>query len=98
MANEIRRINGSLSVVRKINGTIGSQGRIGGSINRATREYTTVYEGPYSVIPKAYFEQILETAHKYMTDDVTVAKVPYYETSNLSDGITVYIAEDINNG
>lgn len=94
MANEIRRINGTLSVVRRINGTIGSQGRVGGSINRATREYATVYEGPYSVIPKAYFEQTLETAQKYMTDDVTVSQVPYYETSN-NYGTTVYIANEV---
>lgn len=41
MANEIRRINGTLTSMRSINGTIGSQGRVGGSLNRATVEYRT---------------------------------------------------------
>ena len=93
-----RRINGTLTVVRRINGQIGRQNRIGGSINRAQREYATVYEGPYTVTPLAHYEQTLETANKTLVDDVRVLKVPYYETSNLYDGITVYIAEDINNG
>lgn len=55
----------------------------------------TPYSGPYEVTPKAYDEQILETAHKYLTQNVTVYEVPYYETSNLS-GETVYIASEVN--
>lgn len=54
-----------------------------------------VYAGPYSVTPKAGTAQTLSTAGKQMTEDVTVAKVPYYETSNTS-GTTVYIAEETN--
>ena len=53
------------------------------------------YEGPYEVTPKAWDEQVLETAHKLMTDDVTVFRVPYYETINLFDGKTAYIAEEV---
>lgn len=54
------------------------------------------YEGAYEVTPKAWKEQILPTKNKIMDDDVTVFKVPYYETSNVHDGLTVFIAEDIN--
>lgn len=54
-----------------------------------------VYAGPYSVTPKAGTAQTLSTAGKQMTEDVTVAKVPYYETSNTS-GTTVYIAQEAN--
>lgn len=50
------------------------------------------YQGAYEVTPLARTEQTLETANKLMTDDVTVHKVPYYETSN-PYGTTVYIAE-----
>lgn len=55
---------------------------------------TDVYEGEYVVVPKAHESTILETRDKTMTDDVTVTKVPYYETSNLT-GETVYIAAEV---
>lgn len=53
------------------------------------------YEGPYEITPKAWLDQTLETEGLLMTDDVTVFKVPYYETSNLFDGKTAYIAEEV---
>lgn len=53
------------------------------------------YEGPYEVTPKAWNDQTLETEGLLMTDDVTVFKVPYYETINLFDGKTAYIAEEV---
>lgn len=53
------------------------------------------YEGPYEVTPKAHEEQILPTNNKAMSDDVTVHMVPYYETSNLFDGKTAYIASEV---
>ena len=52
------------------------------------------YEGEYVITPKAYDEQILETKDKIMSNDVVVLKVPKYETTNLSGGYTVYIAEE----
>lgn len=54
------------------------------------------YEGEYTVTPKAHEEQTLETKDKLMAENVTVVKIPYYETSNVFDGLTVFIAEDIN--
>lgn len=54
-----------------------------------------LYEGPYEVTPRAHSEIVLETKNKTMEDDVTVHKVPYYETTNLYDGKTAYIAEDL---
>lgn len=50
------------------------------------------YSGAYEVTPMADTEQVLATRNKHMTDDVTVHKVPYYETTN-DHGTTVYIAE-----
>lgn len=55
---------------------------------------TATYDGEYIVTPKTV-EQTLGTAEKFMTDDVTVREIPYYEVSNTS-GITVYIADNIN--
>ncbi len=51
------------------------------------------YEGSYDITPLAYYEQILPTKDKMCDDDIMVRRVPYYETSNLSGGNTVYIAD-----
>ena len=60
------------------------------------REYvdTEVYDGAYEVTPQAHEEQILPTKNKRMTDDVTVLRVPYFETSNIY-GNTVFIASEV---
>lgn len=55
---------------------------------------TELYAGEYNVIPKAAEEQRLPCAGKKMEKDVTVQRVPYYETSN-DTGITVYIASEV---
>jgi hypothetical protein len=49
------------------------------------------YTGTYEVIPQAWQDVSLETAGKKMEQDVTVHKIPYYETSNPQGGMTVYI-------
>ena len=55
------------------------------------------YEGPYTVTPQAHNNQVLGTSGLYMTNNVTVFKVPYFEVSN-EKGLTVYIAQEVNNG
>lgn len=61
-----------------------------------TREYVDaeIYDGEYTVTPQAHEEQILQTKNKRMTDDVTVLRVPYFETSNIY-GNTVFIASEV---
>ena len=53
------------------------------------------YEGPYEVIPSAHEAKVLETQGLAMQDDVTVIKIPYFETANLFDGRTAYIANEV---
>ncbi len=55
---------------------------------------TELYTGEYDIVPKAAEEQKLPCAGKKMEKDITVQKVPYYETSN-DTGITVYIASEV---
>ena len=52
------------------------------------------YMGDLTVTPKAYLEQVLETAYKMMPGNVTVLEVPYFETHNES-GMTAYIANEV---
>lgn len=51
---------------------------------------TPSYQGEYIVTPKPFTNKVLETNGFRMTDDVTVLKIPYYQTSNES-GYTIYI-------
>ena len=50
----------------------------------------------YEVVPNAFNTQVLPTANKVLKKDIVVQKVPYFETSNNYDGVTVYIAEEVN--
>ena len=51
------------------------------------------YEGPYEVVPKVE-AQTLHTKQKYMTQNVTVLSVPFYEADN-QNGTTIYIASEV---
>lgn len=53
------------------------------------------YDGDYIVTPKAYDQTVLETDGLYMRDNVVVLEVPYFETSNLQNGYTVYIGSEV---
>lgn len=48
------------------------------------------YEGDVDITPSPSSDITLETEGYLMDSDVTVRKIPYYETSNES-GITIYI-------
>lgn len=48
------------------------------------------YTGEYTVTPQPFDETVLDTHQKLLTDDITVLKIPYFETSN-EHGNTVYI-------
>lgn len=51
------------------------------------------YDGPYEVVPKVE-AQTLHTKQKYMTQDVMVLSVPFYEADN-KNGTTIYIASEV---
>ena len=46
-------------------------------------------------VSKAFEDSYLETKNKRLRDNIHVKEIPYYETSNLSDGVTVYIGSEI---
>lgn len=91
-------LSGKLTSSGLLHGSlVGDHHKIQGTLTIPSVVGAEAYDGPYEVTPKAWNDQILATDGKMMTDDVTVFKVPYYETSNIFDGLTVFIAED-NNG
>lgn len=51
-----------------------------------------IYTGSYEVTPQ-FHEQILETAHKVMRNDVKIKNIPITTVSNTSGGRTLIIGE-----
>ncbi len=88
-------LSGTISVETVLSGTVEVEQTIDGIMQLPdTVPWSPVYDGNYVVTPLAHAEQVLPTNNKRMTDDVTVLRVPYYETSN-EHGLTVYIASGV---
>ena len=86
-------LSGKMSGESVLKGTLSSGESLSGSIC-VTREYAA-YSGDYKVVPKASGSQILNTANKVLKEDILVTEVPYWETSNESNGTTAYIAKEV---
>lgn len=85
--NNDLHISGQLSKeLQEVCGTI-SPGNAPAPLPPSEDDYT----GEYFVVPLADEQIILDTKYKRMLKDVTVDKIPYYETSNPSNGYTVII-------
>lgn len=52
------------------------------------------YTGSYEITPKVDV-QTMPTAHKFMTDDVTVKAIPIFDVSNDAGGNTIFIASEV---
>lgn len=53
-----------------------------------------LYDGEYEITPKVD-EQLIPTAQKFLTKDMTVKKIPYFDVGNTAGGSTVYIANEV---
>lgn len=51
------------------------------------------YDGPYEVTPMVNTSQILPTANLFLSENVNVNQIPYYEVSNPSGGKTATIGD-----
>ncbi len=86
-------IKGSLTNTLSISGSLSKIGNVSGQLSTERVDSDVeYYKGIYSVTPLADKQTILKTKHKNMIDDVTVLEIPYYVTSNQSDGYTVIIS------
>ena len=79
--------DGELSNLLELDGELGIFTNSGGSVY-------PIYDGATEVTPRAYHEVVLDTNGKLMPSDVTVLRVPYFETHN-PDGMTAYIANEV---
>lgn len=87
-------INGTLADVVNIQCSISGTLDLSASIQAPDHIDIDTYDGTCVIIPLADAETVMPTKGKFMPDDVTVKKVPYFETSNES-GYTVYIASEV---
>lgn len=85
-------LTGHISGLCTLSGELSCKGGLSGKLSAAI-DYNA-YSGEYEVVPSAFSNQVLSTANKVLKKDMTVLKVPYFETSNIQNGITVYIAEE----
>lgn len=83
-------LSGRISSGCTLSGTLSCEGGLSGKVS-IPNNYKR-YDGNYEAVPNAFNTQTLPTANKLLTQDIVVKKVPYYETSNIQQGITVYIA------
>ena len=96
ITNALETLSGSIVAEVSLSGILSCAGGLSGKVS-VTKEYDD-YEGEYKIIPKTFAEQVLPTSNRVLKEDVIVKEVPFYETSNDSGGITVYIGKDIENG
>ena len=64
------------------------------AVTRTSAGDAPVYDGPYEVTPKVT-AQTLQTAQKFMQEDVSVRAIPYFDVSNQAGGNTIYIANEV---
>lgn len=78
----------------KLNGYISSSSGISGSISAGDGPIHDTYNGETEINPSTKSDKILLTKDKILNEDIRVKKIEYVETSNLSNGVTVYIGVD----
>lgn len=85
--------------IGSIVGNLTSGGEIIGTLDvgfTARREENETYDGDYEVTSHPFESYELQTKDKLMVKNLTVSEIPYWETSNTSDGLTVYIGTEVN--
>lgn len=81
--------------MEKLYGTLSAtSATLHGTLSARSVAGVEIYDGEYTVHSEAHEVQTLPTANKHLIKNITVEKIPYYETSNLSDGITIYIGDE----
>nr|DAL30398.1 MAG TPA_asm: hypothetical protein [Caudoviricetes sp.] len=82
--------------MEKLHGTMSAiSATLHGTLSAQSVIEADIYDGEYTVHSEAHEVQTLPTANKHLVKNITVKKIPYFETSNLSDGITAYIGSEV---
>ena len=87
------QITANINIDGTITGKISDKLQVSASISEANKVTanlnfpevvinSNVYDGEYIITPSTDTDQVLETKHTYLDGNVTVLKIPTYETSN----------------
>lgn len=82
-----------IQALGSLSGKLSGSGSLKGTITISATGRADAYTGDYEVTPQAFQSQTLETANKLLKENIVIGPIPYYETSNESDGMTAYIAK-----
>lgn len=85
------RLKGILSVSGQLSCSLSSSPIVG---ELTIAGNVPAYQGDYVVTPRPFDDQVLECKGLMMAENVLVSRVPYWETSNQQDGLTVFIADE----
>lgn len=84
-------LTGSLVPIGSLNGAMSPMPDLKGNLSTLLMGGHEVYTGEYTITPKPFDENVLETKNKALVNDVVIKPIPMYETGNESNGYTVYI-------
>ena len=84
-------LTGTLDAQNTLTGALNTRNTLAGILNTYVPKTGQQYKGLYKIKPLADYDVILKTKNKLLEEDITVLKIPYYETSNTFDGLTVVI-------
>lgn len=89
----IHKISGNISVLQLIGMLNDEHTKIIGTttIPKQMSDHER-YDGGFEIVPNTHSDIVLATKQKLVTDDITVFKIPTYETSN-TFGTTFIIGE-----
>ena len=85
-------LTGEVSHAVELVGDVNADGALEGETHASGD--VPIYYGDYEVTPQVNGQE-LKTKHLYMTQDVTIHAIPFFEVGNASGGNTVYIANEI---
>ena len=83
------QLSGDINISGQLNGSMDIAGQLSGSLDPGG-SHIPPYEGDYIVDPHVY-EQVLETNHKRMLDNVLVKEILLSEVVNPQGGTTLII-------
>ena len=85
-------ITGSLSTNQSLSGSLSPKNiPLSGTLTHPTISGVDPYEGVYVIDALTDADTTLPTKRKFLSDDITVNKIQYIETTNPAGGQTVYI-------
>ena len=100
--NPVFRLTGLVNSPGGIFGKINPHPSLSGIVNKEQQMSAVVgiyegmnpekYDGDYIFDPLVESERTIDTKHKFLTGNIVVNKIPYFETSNPT-GTTVYIGD-----